>query len=127
MRTLCSLLLALALAGCGHDQSPASTTTPAETSVPAGPTCTEAAANARAQLSAEMGGGTDDERHDRLEAAIRTSCTDDGWPAEAVECVATAPDHEHLHECAHALPAEVYDRLSAQIEEILHVPDDAAD
>jgi hypothetical protein len=122
MRTLSAILLAVALAACGHDQQPTSTTTPDPEPAAAGPSCADATANARAKLSAEAGGDPAGDRYDRLEAALYRSCSEDGWSAEVIACIATAADHPALHECSHGMPKEVYEPLAAEIGEIMEAP-----
>jgi hypothetical protein len=122
-RSLLGTLFAVTLVACGGGggSSAVDDTTPEPEPAPAasGPTCTDAATNVVGVLRGEAGDDLTDDQYQRVQATLESSCSSDGWPAEATACLAGAKDSEQLDTCQATFPEEMAERVGDAVRAIL--------
>ncbi len=108
--------LSLGLAACGGKSS--SSGGGGDTTVATGPTCADVGANMAAQMKAEMP-DVPPEVVDQAADVASTSCTEDGWSAEAMKCFAEMQG-DSAASCESTLTAEQQDGLGRRLGEMLN-------
>jgi hypothetical protein len=84
---------------------------------PAGPSCADAIAKAVGAMPGGPGGGNVQEQ---LKTIMTKRCTEDHWPADAINCYATqATDMASMKKCREMLPADKQQQLMTEIRAVM--------
>jgi hypothetical protein len=112
-----ALIAILFVAACGGSKPTTDDTTPPEnedTTDEDAATCEQAAIN----VVSELGDDANDDQKGRIQTVIVTSCHEDAWPQNAIDC-ATNSHGEELSRCDEFIPEDVGERVGQQITQIL--------